>query len=31
MKFEFPEIKVVTFTAQDIITTSGNEDQLPLG
>lgn len=32
-KFEDPEIKVITFEAEDIITTSGElgEDDLPIG
>ena len=27
--FEFPEIKVIKFEVADVITVSGNEDQLP--
>ena len=28
--FEMPEIEIEKFAVEDVITTSGNEDQLPM-
>ena len=29
--FEMPEIEIEKFAVEDVITTSGNPDQLPMG
>ncbi len=31
MKYEIPEVEVITFEAEDVITTSGREDETDRG
>ncbi len=31
MKYEIPEVEVITFEAEDVITTSGREDETERG